>query len=193
MRKKQSRLIPKNAKRVYKGIMFDVYHWRQRMFDGSYATFEGIKRLNTVLVIPAIDGKVALLRESQPRMPTTYSFVAGKIERGETPINAARRELQEETGYKAKSLRLIFTYNPDIQIDWKIYVYVATGCRLAGPQKLDPGEKIKVVPMDFNRFINTVLYKQGRFDHYIKEKLFCRIRDSASYCEKFKRLLFGKG
>ena len=193
MRKMQSRTIPKNAKRVYKGIMFDVYHWKQRLFDGSYATFEGIRRLNTVLVIPAIDGKVALLRESQPRMPTTYSFVAGKIERGEKPINAARRELLEETGYKAKSLKLIFTYNPDIQIDWKIYVYVATGCKLAGPQNLDPGEKIKVLPMDFDKFLDTVLYKDGRFDYYIKEKLFSRIKNSPSYRDRFKRLLFGKG
>ncbi len=38
--------IPPNAKRVFKGIIFDVYQWQQKMFDGSKETFEMLKRAN---------------------------------------------------------------------------------------------------------------------------------------------------
>ena len=43
--------IPKDARCVFKGVIFEVWQWEQKMFDGSMATFERIKRPDTVVII----------------------------------------------------------------------------------------------------------------------------------------------
>lgn len=50
--------IPINARRVFKGIIFDVYQWEQKMFDGNFKTFEMLKRPNTVEIIAIRDNKI---------------------------------------------------------------------------------------------------------------------------------------
>ena len=53
--------FPPQAKRVFKGMIFDVYQWEQEMYDGSTHTFEKIIRPDTVLVIPVTeDGKIII-------------------------------------------------------------------------------------------------------------------------------------
>jgi hypothetical protein len=59
--------IPKKARRVFKGVIFDVYHWPQKMFDNSTVTFEMLKRADTLQVIAITpDKKILLLKEQQP-------------------------------------------------------------------------------------------------------------------------------
>ena len=58
--------IPSQAKRVFKGLIFDVYHWKQKMFDGSEEIFEGLKRPSTIQIIPIFNKKLLLSFEEQP-------------------------------------------------------------------------------------------------------------------------------
>ena len=44
--------MPEHAKKVFSGVMFDVYQWEQEMYDGSTATFEKLTRPDTAQVIP---------------------------------------------------------------------------------------------------------------------------------------------
>ncbi len=55
--------IPEHAKKVFSGVIFDVYHWEQEMFDGSRATFEKVKRADTVGVYGVLDDGRILLTE----------------------------------------------------------------------------------------------------------------------------------
>ena len=100
--------IPKEAKCVFKGIVFDVWQWRQKMFDGSFETFEAISRPNTVSVIAITeDKKIIVTKELQPQLKKYFLNVpAGRMDRGEIPKQTAIRELKEETGYKAKTIKL---------------------------------------------------------------------------------------
>ncbi|MEI7603954.1 MAG: hypothetical protein WCJ19_02970 [bacterium] len=50
-----SQPIPEDAVKVFSGVIFDVYQWQQLQFDGTYATFEKIKRNDVALVIPIMD------------------------------------------------------------------------------------------------------------------------------------------
>jgi len=45
----------KNSKLIYKGIILDVYQWRQKLYDGSYATFEQAIRRKAADIIAAHD------------------------------------------------------------------------------------------------------------------------------------------
>ncbi len=58
------------------------------------------------------------------------------------PGRSAARELEEETGYRAKELRLVSSLfaNPATQPN-RVHVYLATGAELTGSRKLDASEE----------------------------------------------------
>lgn len=60
-----AKLYSEKAKLVFKGVRFDTYQWRQKQFDGSTATFEVVKRDDTVVIIPVIDGQIVVVNEQQ--------------------------------------------------------------------------------------------------------------------------------
>ena len=52
---KIKKIIPDEAEKVFNGVLFDVYQWQQEMYDGSYATFERLRRADTAAVICITD------------------------------------------------------------------------------------------------------------------------------------------
>ena len=141
-----AKLVPKGAERVFKGQIFDVYHWQQKMFDGSYETFEMLKRPDTIKVIAVKDGKVVILDQLQPDSSVAfYDLPGGRHDyEEETELDAAKRETLEETGMTFKDWRLIGVEQPHSKIDWFVYLFLATGFDSQQDQNLDAGEKIKV-------------------------------------------------
>jgi 8-oxo-dGTP pyrophosphatase MutT (NUDIX family) len=151
--------IPKNAKRVYHGIIFDVYHWRQKLFDGSLATFEAIRRQPSVIIIPTIGNKIVMLKERQPAHPWFYTLPGGRVESGEQPRLSALRELKEETGMKPSKLVLYRTLRPrDIgKVDYPFHVFIARDCKKVSAQQLDAGERIKSELYSYPQFLQSAL------------------------------------
>lgn len=147
--------IPEKAKRVFKGQIFDVYQWEQEMFDGSFKTFEMIDRPDTVEVIP-IDGNGNLIisREQQPGGEAKVGLIGGRVDQGESPLEAVKRELLEESGYIADEYTLWYKESPFEKIQWDIYVYIAKGVRKVSDQQLESGEKIELLYVSFDDFIN---------------------------------------
>ena len=147
--------IPKEAKKVFTGKVFDVYQWQQKMFDGSFKTFEMIDRPDTVEVIP-IDGNGNLIisREQQPGGEPKVGLIGGRVDQGESPLEAVKRELLEESGYTAEEHTLWYKESPFEKIQWDIYVYVAKGVKKVSDQKLESGEKIELLYVSFNDFIS---------------------------------------
>ena len=56
--------IPQQAKKVFKGTIFSVYQWQQKMFDGTFQTFEMLKRAYTIEVIASAGDKIFMIRRS---------------------------------------------------------------------------------------------------------------------------------
>ena len=179
--------IPPNAKRVFKGVIFDVYQWDQLLFDGSTSTFEMLKRPNTLLVIPTTDKKIFLSQEEQPIKGQFVSLLGGRQEEGETPIQGAQRELAEEAGLASEDWELWMQYDPLTKMEWTVFIFIARNCKKIREQKLDPGEKITTISVDFDTFIQKVLtdefsgrelqnallkLKNENTLHTLKEKLF---------------------
>lgn len=153
--------IPKSAKRVFKGIMFDVYQWQQKMFDGTFQTFEKIKREDTAMVIPVTtDGKIILLKESQPGKKPFTALVGGRIGRNEKVLDAAKRELLEETGYEAREFIMFDSFQPVSKIEWNVYTFIAKDCKKVSEINPDSGEKIKLMPVSFEEFLKIVMSKE---------------------------------
>ena len=148
--------IPSEAKLVFKGKIFDVYQWEQKMFDGSFFTFEMLKRPNTVEIIATEKDKILLSHQSQPNKLDFYSLFGGRAEESEDPLSTAKRELKEEAGLESKDWELLRTYEPMHKIDWQIYMFVARNCKKVDDPKLDAGEKIETVKCTFDRFMQII-------------------------------------
>ncbi len=147
-----ARLIPNNAKKVFTGQIFNVYHWDQELFNGEKATFEMLGRPDTLQILAIKDGKLLILHEQQPGSGPFYGLPGGRhdVEK-ETELEAAQRELLEETGMTFKTWRLIEVAQPHTKIEWFVYRYVATNFTSETKPHLDAGEKIEVELADLAR------------------------------------------
>ncbi|MCA1900342.1 MAG: NUDIX hydrolase [Chloroflexi bacterium] len=80
-----------------------------------------------------------------------WEFPGGVVDDGENPLEGARRELAEETGYTAANLIEVgrFYPNPALQTNW-MYAYLAFNAEKTDIQRLDEAEDIEVhlVPLD---------------------------------------------
>lgn len=150
----EARLLPAEAKRVFKGVIYDVYQWQQQMFDGSRETFEMLKRPDTVEVFAVKYGKVILLNQQQPGYKgDLLGLAGGRVDENEAPIDAAKRELLEETGMSFKNWKLINVVQPQSKIEWFIYTFVATEFLSQTNPQYDPGEKITVSEVEFDEYL----------------------------------------
>jgi len=146
--------IPENAKKVFSGVIFDVYQWEQELFDGTKTTFEKIKRPDTVVVFPVLpDGKILLTEQEQPSKRPFVAATGGRVDEGEGPLEAAKRELLEESGYEAEWLTLWDSQQPISKIEWAVFTFVAKGLSKVADLNLDAGERIKPKLVTFDEFI----------------------------------------
>jgi 8-oxo-dGTP pyrophosphatase MutT (NUDIX family) len=147
--------LPNDAREVFKGVLFDVYQWDVKGYDGSIKTFEKIKRPDSAMVIPVTeDGKIILGLQEQPNKEPFVGLIGGRVDEGEGALTAAQRELLEETGYKSEDWSLFDAIQPVGKIDWAVYTFIAKRCKKVAEQDLDGAEKIELKFVDFDEFIN---------------------------------------
>lgn len=164
--------MPKDAKLVFRGVVFDVYQWEQELFDGSKTTFEKLTRPDTVVVIPVMDdGKLLLLNQEQPGKVCFTGFPCGGSEEGEDVLTTAKRELLEEAGYEAEELTLWCAQQPVSKIDWVVYVFIAKGLKKVASVNPDMGEKFSPRPITFDEFLDLA-HNKDFSDKEISKKLF---------------------
>ncbi len=173
-----TKLHSEKAERVFKGVRFDTYQWEQKQFDGSTATFEIVKRNDTVIIIPVIDNEIALVKEQQPHWDKPgYTLVAGMVNPDEDLDVAARRELEEETGLIFENYHLVHIETNTPAVEWFAYTFVATGYKGAKDKKLDAGEKNEVEKVTLDKLVsmtrNRELFYRPRFieDMLMQDKL----------------------
>ncbi len=148
--------IPQQATKVFAGTIYDVYQWEQAMFDGSTKTFEMLKRPDTVEVIGVVDGKILLNDELQPDRTERFLAIPGgrHDEPQEDELQAAKREMREETGYEFQNWKLVAASQDQPKIDRIVYVFLATDPITQGEQQLDAGEQITVRAMSLDEIQN---------------------------------------
>lgn len=137
---------------VYRGRIFNVDDVRVALPDGMVAHRDVVRHNGAVGIIAMTDeGRLVLVRQYRTALEqVTLEIPAGKLECGEDPAPAARRELMEETGYQAESWGYLGPFAPAAGYsDEILHLYVATGLTFVGA---DPDEdefiNVDLVPLD---------------------------------------------
>jgi len=148
-------------KKIYSGKILDFSVYDVKI-EGRQVKREMIEHRGAAAMI-GFDEKGKIILVKQHRFPHGYvmEIPAGTIEKGEEPKECAFREMQEETGYKAKKMTHLLSYHPSIGYNTEIiHCYIASG--LAKVSDIDPDndEFISVVKMDLKKLISMI--KSGK-------------------------------
>jgi ADP-ribose pyrophosphatase len=127
--------------------------------DGRELVKDVVEHPGAVVILPLVDdGRVCLIRNY--RVAVGRSLVelpAGTLEPGEDPAVTARRELVEETGYRADRVEKLceFFMSPGI-LNERMHLYLATGL-VPGEAALEPGEQIETLVVGWDEAMRMAL------------------------------------
>jgi 8-oxo-dGTP pyrophosphatase MutT (NUDIX family) len=146
---------------AFQGRIATVHRERFRHADGEEVTRERIAHPGAVAIV-AHDGEhVFLVRQPREavRVPDLLELPAGKLdEEGETPLETAKRELEEEIGKAAEHWRELkaFYTSPGFS-DERCWIYLAEGLSdVDEPAAADENERIELVPWPLARLREAI-------------------------------------
>lgn len=134
-----------NSEILLKGKVVTVKKDDVELSDGSKSFREVIVHPGGVVIVALTkDNNILLVKQYRyPIKCVNFELPAGKLETGENPDFAAKRELEEETGYRAKNWKSLGYINttPGICTE-KLYLYLASDLEYVGEHP-DEGEIIR--------------------------------------------------
>ena len=144
---------------MYEGDYLKLHRATVQLPNGATSYREYLKHPGAVMIIPLFENGDVLL-ERQYRYPMRKVFIefpAGKKDAGEAPLETAKRELLEETGYRAER----YTHVTDIHnalayCDEVIHFHLAEGLIQAGEQQLDDNEFVQVLRVPLSQLMTWI-------------------------------------
>lgn len=186
---KSSQPLPKHAQKVFEGVLFSVWQWEQKMFDGTVKTFEKVSRNPSVGIFAITkDKKIILTVQEQPGIAQFTSLVGGVVDPGEDIITCAKRELLEETGCATNNIEFWYSVQPVTKVEWPIYMFVARDCEQVAPLHLDSGEKISLKYVTWNEFLEIIYTEEFRDDELALYLL--KLKKNPEKLKKLEKFLF---
>ena len=147
------------SKEIFNGRVIRVTLDKVQLEDGTTSTREVVHHHGGACVLPVdADGNVTMVRQFRYALgEELWELPAGKLEAGEDPFEAAKRELSEECGLTADTYTELGVVYPTVGYDSeKIYLWAAEGLHTVG-QHLDAGEFLDVVKMPFAQALGLVM------------------------------------
>ena len=113
---------------VFRGKVIDVKRDDILVSNGHKSIREVVEHSGGVVILALKDNKILTVKQYRyPIGTTSIELPAGKLEKGENPDFAAKRELEEETGFIAKNwISLGYIYTSPGFCDEKLYLYFAS-------------------------------------------------------------------
>lgn len=136
----------RSSRRIYEGRVLALRVDEVELASGHRTSYEVVEHSGGVAIVaqPTLRD-VVLIRQYRPATGRSlWEVPAGKLERGEDPVDCARRELAEETGYRCSDMRRLWSFftAPGFCSEL-IHLFVAEGI-VAGTSAPEPSELIEV-------------------------------------------------
>lgn len=133
---------------IHRGAKFDFEQVEIETSRGRVLSREVVRHPGAVVIVPVLEGpggrEIVMIRNARIALERwLVELPAGTLERGEAPEAAAGRELEEETGYRAATLRRLgrFHTTPGLT-DELMHAFVATDLTFVG-QRLEEDERVE--------------------------------------------------
>lgn len=151
-----------NRKELYKGKIFTVAEDTIQFPNGSTTKWDVLLHDGAAAVVPVTDQGQIILVE-QYRCVADQGILeipAGKLDPGEDPAVCAARELEEETGYKAREIKALGSIYSAVGFsDEVVELFVAKGLE-EGTMNLDQDEYVKVRKYSLETVIDMIISGQ---------------------------------
>ncbi len=167
-------------KKIFQAKRFSIDEVEESLPDGTRLIRNIVRHPGAVVILPLIDhDHVCMIRTYRVAIDRWHlELPAGTLDKSLSPIETARQELKEETGYRTGLLTHIHTFamSPGI-LDEKMYFFVAE-CLTAGDTARESGEQM----------VNTV-FTWSQIDSLLRDK---KIIDAKSLACLLWYLRYGK-
>lgn len=147
-----------DRKLAYKGSILDIYSDTIKTPDGKICHYDHIHHPGAAAVIPVLDdGRILLVKQYRNSLDRfTLEIPAGGIEQTEDSMQAAARELEEETGYKSDNISHFISVVTAVAFCNEIVdIFLATNL-IKTCQHLDPEEYINVEAFSLDELYNMI-------------------------------------
>ena len=147
-----------SSKIIHQGRLLDIRRDDVRLPNGKTTTREWINHPGAACIVPILpDGQIALIR--QYRYPVSKEMIelpAGKLDPGESPEECAKRELEEEIGYKTSKLTYLTHIHPAIGFaSEKMWLYLAEELEKT-ERNTDHDEFVELIPTTVANAVSMV-------------------------------------
>ncbi len=146
---------------IYRGPVFSVVSGEAMTEDGQTVTRDVVTHVGSVAVVPVTDNRVLLVRQFRISVGReVVEIPAGRIEIGEDPEFSARRELEEELGYRAGRLVRGSSYYSSVGfLDEQLHIFLAFDLTRSETNR-EPDEKIEEVEMSLDSVREALVEKR---------------------------------
>lgn len=140
---------------------FPLYKHKVKLSNGLEMDDYYISKLGDVaMIIPITDEQefIFVRQYKHGARKITLEFPAGIVEKGQTSLNTAYAELEQETGIVADNMRLIGTFQTLPSKNFAtLYGYLSTNVKITKEKKLDISEEIEVVKLSLQEVTEKIM------------------------------------
>jgi len=168
---------------IHKGKIFSLWGGKVSLDNGNTAIREYVLHPGGVAIVPVIDDNVILIRQFRIAIERELiELPAGRLEPNEEPASCARRELEEEVGYRANELIPLASYFSSVGFtDERMHIFLARELEKTNLQ-LEADERIRAVVMP----IGTIKEKLDARE-FEDAKTIIGLREFLAYLGRSKR------
>ena len=161
------------SKSLLKTVVFEVTSRHNISSTGVEGDYIITKAPDWVIVVAELNNNFLMVKQwRHGEQALSVEFPGGVIDDGEDPETAARRELQEETGYKAGKMIKLGCVNPNPALFCNhVHVYLAQELKSTGKQNLDDDEFINCMELSMDEVLQGMGTKQ--FPHALMSTALC--------------------
>jgi ADP-ribose pyrophosphatase len=153
-----NKAVCNRSRLVKKGRVFTFFSENISLPNGVSIDMEIIRHPGAAAVVPLLENQRVLLLQQYRYAVDSYiwEIPAGTLEKGENPMQCARRELVEEAGYAGSRFEKLVELTPlPAYSDERIHIYLATGL-VPAKQHLEADELLSVHPMDLRQALALI-------------------------------------